>query len=86
MQIRKIKRLIRQGQNQLRLRIVHRLNQLQDVGPIVQKAWGSELQDRLKTESSEREVDLHPKMAAMLREHIGEETALASIKNYERFT
>ena len=34
---------------------------------IVQKAWGSELQDRLKTESGEREVDLHPKMAAVLR-------------------
>lgn len=42
---------------------------------IVQKAWGSKVQDRLKTESGEREVDLHPKMAAMLREYIGEETS-----------
>src|SRR5207245_6607333 len=39
---------------------------------IVQKAWGSEVQDRLKTVSGEREVDLHPDMAGMLREFIGD--------------
>src|SRR5436305_6536085 len=39
---------------------------------IVQKAWGSEVQDRLKTVRGEREVDLHPDMAGMLREFIGD--------------
>lgn len=42
---------------------------------IVQKAWCSEVQDRLKTESGEREIDLHSSMAMMLREYIGEETS-----------
>jgi len=39
---------------------------------IVQKAWGSDVQDRLKTESGEREVDLHSSIAAMLRNFIGD--------------
>jgi integrase len=39
---------------------------------IVEKAWGSAVQDFLKTDSGEREVDLHPSMAAMLREFIGD--------------
>ena len=39
---------------------------------IVEKAWGSEVQDRLKTESGEREVDLHSSIAAMLRNFIGD--------------
>ena len=33
------------------------------------------MQDRLKTESGEREIDLHSSMAMMLREYIGEETS-----------
>jgi integrase len=39
---------------------------------IVEKAWGSAVQDRLKTESGEREVDLHSSIAAMLRNFIGD--------------
>ena len=39
---------------------------------IVEKAWGSERHDFLKTESGKREVDLHPSMAARLREFIGD--------------
>ena len=42
---------------------------------IVEKAWGSEVQDRLKTESGEREIDLHSSMAKVLREYIDNETA-----------
>jgi integrase len=37
---------------------------------IVEKAWGSAVQDFLKTANGEREVDLHPLMATMLREYI----------------
>lgn len=37
---------------------------------IVEKAWGSAVHDFLKTANGEREVDLHPSMAAMLREYI----------------
>lgn len=54
---------------------------IQNVSPdgynikIVQKAWCSEVQDRLKTESGEREIDLHSSMAMMLREYIDNETA-----------
>lgn len=36
---------------------------------IVEKAWGSAVHDFLKTANAEREVDLHPSMAAMLREY-----------------
>jgi len=39
---------------------------------IVEKAWRSDVQDRLKTESGEREVDLHSSIAAMLRNFIGD--------------
>ena len=39
---------------------------------IVEKAWGSQRRDFLKTESGKREVDLHPSMAARLREFIGD--------------
>ena len=39
---------------------------------IIEKAWRGERQRFLKTESGEREVDLHPSVAAMLREYIGE--------------
>jgi integrase len=42
---------------------------------IVEKAWHSERQDFLKTESGEREVDLHPSMAAVLREYIGDKNS-----------
>jgi integrase len=37
---------------------------------IVEKAWGSEVQDRLKTESGEREIDLHSSMAKLLRDYM----------------
>ena len=39
---------------------------------IVEKAWGSAVQDFLKTHNSFREVDLHPSIAAMLLDFIGE--------------
>jgi integrase len=39
---------------------------------IVGKAWRGELHDFLKTPAGQREVDLHPDMAAMLKEFIGE--------------
>jgi len=39
---------------------------------IIEKAWRGERQRFLKTESGEREVDIHPSVAAMLREYIGE--------------
>lgn len=42
---------------------------------IVEKAWHSAVHDFLKTESGEREVDLHPSMAKMLREYIAQETS-----------
>jgi integrase len=41
---------------------------------IVEKAWGSEVQDRLKTESGEREIDLHSSMAKMLRDYMEKRT------------
>lgn len=37
---------------------------------IVEKAWGSAVHDFLKTANGQREVDLHPSMATMLREYI----------------
>ena len=39
---------------------------------ICQKAWRNELHDYLKTDNGGREVDLHPKVAAMLKDFIGE--------------
>lgn len=39
---------------------------------ICQKAWRGQLHDFLKSDNGEREIDLHPKMAAMLKEFIGE--------------
>ena len=39
---------------------------------ICQKAWRSQLHDFLKTEKSKREIDLHPTVAATLRDFIGE--------------
>ncbi len=41
---------------------------------IVEKAWGSEVQDRLKTESGEREIDLHSSMAKLLRDYMEKRT------------
>jgi len=38
---------------------------------IQRKAWRSQIHNFLKTENGKREVDLHPKMAAMLKEFIG---------------
>jgi integrase len=49
---------------------------IQDISPdcstikIVQKAWRSQLHNCLKTESGSREVDLHPALAAMLKEYL----------------
>ena len=37
-----------------------------------QKARGSKIEDRLKTDYSERAVDLHPSVAALLKEYIGD--------------
>jgi integrase len=39
---------------------------------IRQKARGSKIEDRLKTDYSERAVDLHPSVAALLKEYIGD--------------
>ena len=39
---------------------------------ITEKAWRSERHNFLKTGNGKREVDLHPSIAAMLREYIGE--------------
>ena len=39
---------------------------------IRQKARGSKIEDRLKTDYSERAVDLHPSIAALLKEYIGD--------------
>ena len=39
---------------------------------INQKAWRGQLHDFLKTESSKREIDLHPSVAAMLKDFLGE--------------
>ena len=39
---------------------------------ICQKAWRGQLHDFFKSDNGEREIDLHPKMAAMLKEFIGE--------------
>jgi integrase len=38
---------------------------------IRQKARGSKVEDRLKTENSKREIDLHPSIVLLLKEHIG---------------
>jgi len=40
-----------------------------------QKAWRDQIHDFLKTESSKREIDLHPRVAAMLKDFIGERRA-----------
>ena len=39
---------------------------------VVEKVWRSQRHDFLKTESGKREVDLHPSMAARLRDFIGD--------------
>ena len=39
---------------------------------ICQKAWRNEIHDYLKTDNGGREMDLHPKVAAMLKDFIGE--------------
>jgi integrase len=39
---------------------------------ICQKAWRDQLHDFLKTDNGKREIDLHPTVAAMLRNFIGE--------------
>lgn len=50
---------------------------------IVAKAWGSAVHDFLKTANGEREVDLHPSMAAMLRSYISRR---ANAKHYAERT
>lgn len=42
---------------------------------IVTKAWRGEVHEYLKTANGEREVDLHPDAAAMLKEFIGDRTS-----------
>ena len=39
---------------------------------IHQKAWRGQLHDFLKTDNGKREIDLHPEVAAMLKDFIGE--------------
>ena len=39
---------------------------------ICQKAWRNQLHDFLKTDNGRREIDLHPSVAAMLKDFIGE--------------
>ena len=39
---------------------------------ICQKAWRGQIHDYLKSESGKREIDLHPTVAAMLKDFIGE--------------
>ena len=39
---------------------------------ICQKAWRGEIHDYLKSDSGRREIDLHPAVAAMLKDFIGE--------------
>ena len=39
---------------------------------ICQKAWRGQIHDYLKTDNGKREIDLHPTVAAMLKDFIGE--------------
>jgi hypothetical protein len=39
---------------------------------ICQKAWRGQLHDYLKSDSGKREIDLHPMVAAMLKDFVGE--------------
>ena len=39
---------------------------------ICQKAWRGQIHDYLKSESGKREIDLHPTVAAMLKDFVGE--------------
>lgn len=42
---------------------------------ICQKAWRGQIHDYLKSENGNREIDLHPMVAAMLKEFVGKRTS-----------
>jgi integrase len=54
---------------------------IKDVSPdcvtikLQQKAWRGQIHKRLKTENGKREIDLHPTVAAMLKDYIGDRTS-----------
>lgn len=42
---------------------------------VCQKAWRGKIHDFLKTDNARRQIDLHPTVAAMLKEFVGERTS-----------
>jgi integrase len=52
-----------------------RIEQIRDGGTrviIVEKAWNGQIHDFLKTDNGEREVDVHPAVAKLLLEYVGD--------------
>jgi len=52
-----------------------RIEHIRDVGTriiIVEKAWNGQIHDFLKTDNGEREIDVHPAVAKLLLEYIGD--------------
>ena len=42
---------------------------------VQQKAWRGQIHERLKTENGKREIDLHPTVAALLKDYIGDRSS-----------
>ena len=53
---------------------------------ICQKAWRGQIHNYLKSENGKREIDLHPTVAAMLKDFVGERNCWSSVLHSNRPT